>query len=151
MSCSAVGTWLITDWKREIEQSRDVELARMEEFEQRFADNVRCVCADIPEGGKIDVLHDLIAVRAAQLIAAFLADERGSSPSCRRGRSGSRSMRSRAARTICVLKPPHRPRSLVITTSNCTWSLPVPRSSSGALSPDTAAARLAITRAIRLA
>ena len=32
------------------------------------------------------------------------------------------------------LKPPHRPRSAVITTSSCTWSLPVPDNSFGALS-----------------
>jgi hypothetical protein len=38
----------------------------------------------------------------------------------------------RAPRTIDELKPPHRPRSDVVTTTRCTCSLPVPASSTGA-------------------
>jgi hypothetical protein len=39
---------------------------------------------------------------------------------------------SRASRAIEELKPPANPRSPVATTSKCTWSLPLPASSSGA-------------------
>jgi len=57
-------------------------------------------------------------------------------------------MRSRAARMTLVLKPPARPLSPVATTIRCFWSEPVPARSFGAPSPDTPAARLAITAAI---
>jgi len=57
-------------------------------------------------------------------------------------------IRSRAARMTFELKPPARPLSPVATTTRCFWSAPVPASSLGALSPDTPAARLAMTAAI---
>src|SRR5690606_1509289 len=56
---------------------------------------------------------------------------------------------SRARRAICELKPPHRPRSAVATTSRWTSSLPVPAISAGASDAETAWPILAITAAMR--
>jgi len=54
-------------------------------------------------------------------------------------------------RTMDELKPPARPRSDVATITSCFMSRPVPTSSFGAPSPDTPAARLAMTAAMRSA
>ena len=57
----------------------------------------------------------------------------------------------RAARMIEALKPPARPRSAVATMRICLWSRPVPTRSLGPPPPETPAARLAMTAAMRVA
>src|SRR5690606_12475185 len=56
------------------EERRDVELTGVEELKQRFSDRMSGIGADVPVAREIDVLHDLIAVQTAELIAALLAD-----------------------------------------------------------------------------
>ncbi len=66
--------------------------------------------------------------------------------------SSSSRMRARAPRAIELLKPPHRPRSAVATTTRWTASRPLPASSGGApCRSATLAARLASICAMRWA
>ena len=129
MSCSAVGICVITDLNSRIEQRADVELAGVE---QRRAP----CCAigiGIDEAELLDARagrrarRSCAAIVAAQDVVALAADAEDLDRLAV-GQQAAAHGRGRAARS-CELKPPHRPRSAVQTTSRCTSSLPVPASS----------------------